>query len=128
ALKEAANKTVDEALSQIKTMTLTVVDGDFPREVLAGQNLSFAEYHMPRRRNNVRSYDANRKGPSEKKDGILKLGALTPASSLSTMQVSNSFLPIAFSLAAIGIVLIHLACSRSQNQIVENSTDMRKRR
>ena len=76
ALKEAAQKIVGRSLAGLKSMTLSVVDGDFPREVIASQNLTFAEYRMPARRNNPRSYDANLKGPGAKKRGILKLGRL----------------------------------------------------
>ncbi|MAD80251.1 MAG: hypothetical protein CMJ50_05315, partial [Planctomycetaceae bacterium] len=37
---------VRAALKAIEDMTLTVIDGDFPRDVLARENLTFAEYHM----------------------------------------------------------------------------------
>jgi hypothetical protein len=50
------------------------VDGDFPREVLGGQNLTFAQYKMPSRRNNAEAYDAKVKRAGGKKSGILKLG------------------------------------------------------
>ena len=69
-------KTVDRSLGNLKHMTLTVIDGDFPREVLAQQNLTFAEYKMPARRNNAMNYDTKSKGPTQKKAGVLKLGAL----------------------------------------------------
>ena len=59
-------------------MTLTVVDGDFPRELLAKQNLTFAEYRMPSRRNRAENYDAKVNGAAPKKQGILKVGALAP--------------------------------------------------
>jgi len=57
-------------------MTLTVVDGDFPREVLGKQNLTFAEYKMPTKRNRAEHYDATKKAPGGKKEGVLKLGAI----------------------------------------------------
>jgi hypothetical protein len=88
ALKAEMDKTVTKALGQVKQMTLTVVDGDFPREVLAGQNLTFAEYQMPRRRNNARTYDAKLKGPAPKKRGVVKHGQLSadlrPATGIAT--------------------------------------------
>ena len=59
-------------------MTLTVVDGDFPREVLASQNLTFAEYKMPAKRNRAELYDAKINKPGGKKQGVLKLGRLDP--------------------------------------------------
>ncbi|MCH7725900.1 MAG: hypothetical protein IH991_05380 [Planctomycetes bacterium] len=57
---------------------MTVVDGDFPREVLAKQNLTFGEYRMPRRRNTSAAYDAKINKPAGPKQGVLKVGALAP--------------------------------------------------
>ena len=51
ALKKGREETVASGLELLKSMTLTVVDGDFPREVLAKENLKFADYRMPRNRN-----------------------------------------------------------------------------
>ncbi len=76
ALKKQTDAVVEAGLKKLEKMTLTVIDGDFPREVLAKQNLRFAEYRMPSRRNNARNYDAKENGPASKKDGILKLGHL----------------------------------------------------
>ncbi len=76
ALKDDREKTVASGLELLKSMTLTVVDGDFPREVLAKENLTFANYRMPRNRNNTLNYDANRFGPGSKKEGTLKTGSI----------------------------------------------------
>jgi len=76
SLSEERRQTVEKSLSSLKGMTLTVVDGDFPRELLGKQNLTFAEYKMPSRRNGPTAYDAKLNGPSPKKEGILKVGAL----------------------------------------------------
>ena len=76
ALEGEREKTVAKGLDDLKTMTLTVVDGDFPREVLAMQNLAFDDYRMPARRNRPASYDAKVNGPAGRKQGVLKLGAL----------------------------------------------------
>ena len=73
-LKKESAKTVAAGIKDLADMTLTVVDGDFPREVLGGQNLTFAEYKMPARRNNAESYDTKSHRPGGKKQGILKLG------------------------------------------------------
>ncbi|MCH7729681.1 MAG: hypothetical protein IH991_24895, partial [Planctomycetes bacterium] len=78
ALAEAREKTLKGSLAGLKDMTLTVVDGDFPRELLAKQNLTFAEYRMPRKRNTPAAYDAKINRPAGAKPGILKLGAITP--------------------------------------------------
>jgi hypothetical protein len=59
-------------------MTMTVIDGDFPREVVGAQNLIFGEYRMPARRNSSEFYDAKDKKPAGKREGSLKLGSLEP--------------------------------------------------
>ena len=84
ALEGEREKTVASGLDDLKTkMTLTVVDGDFPREVLAKQNLAFDDYRMPARRNRPETYDAKVNGPGGRKQGVLKLGALDPPNARS---------------------------------------------
>jgi hypothetical protein len=78
ALDKEREKAVKDALADVKKMTMTVIDGDFPREVVGAQNLIFGEYQMPARRNSAEFYDAKDKKPTGKRDGILKLGALDP--------------------------------------------------
>jgi putative membrane-bound dehydrogenase-like protein len=75
ALARERDKAVKSALEDLKKMTLTVVDGDFPREVVGSQKLIFGEYRMP-----------PRKGPSAREEtkkervghrqGTLKAGTL----------------------------------------------------
>ncbi len=74
ALAKQRNATTEKGLDMLKNMTLSVVDGDFPREVLANQNLTFASFEMPKNRNTNLNYDAKQFGPGQKKDGILKVG------------------------------------------------------
>ena len=76
ALVDARKKTTSDGLAMLKNMTMTVVDGDFPREVVANQNLTFAQFEMPAARNNSLNYDANRFGPGVKKEGTLKVGSV----------------------------------------------------
>ncbi len=76
ALTKESAKVVAGGLKNLKEMSLTVVDGDFPREVLASRNLAFAEYQMPARRNSADVYDAKLNGPTGKREGVLKLGAI----------------------------------------------------
>jgi len=58
-------------------MTLTVIDGDFPRTTIAEQNLTFPRHRMPADRNNARRYDARQQGPNQQNPGgILYHGAL----------------------------------------------------
>ncbi|MEK6235332.1 MAG: DUF2330 domain-containing protein [Planctomycetales bacterium] len=73
-LTKQTDEVVTKAAAGIEDMTLTVVDGDFPREVLASKNLAFSAYRMPTRRNSPNQYDAKLKGPSPDKQGVLQLG------------------------------------------------------
>ena len=72
------------------------------REVLAGQNLTFASYQMPQRRNNARAYDVKIKGPGAKKQGVLKLGKLDPPRKPQISRAGRPWLPVGFSLALFG--------------------------
>ena len=76
ALADEREKTTKAGLDMLKGMTLTVVDGDFPRRVIAKDNLTFANYKMPRSRNNQLNYNANAFGPGQKKEGVLKIGLI----------------------------------------------------
>jgi hypothetical protein len=76
ALDKERAKAVKDSLADLKKMTLTVIDGDFPREVVGAQNLIFGEYRMPARRNSPEFYDAKDKKPAGKREGVLTLGAL----------------------------------------------------
>ena len=71
ALAEARDETLRKALGDIKRMTLTVVDGDFPREVLARENLTFSSHRMSYRRNRPQRYDAKLFGPAPDLGGRL---------------------------------------------------------
>ncbi|BBM82009.1 DUF2330 domain-containing protein [Candidatus Uabimicrobium amorphum] len=64
-------KIVEFALEEIKNMTLTVVDGDFPKEVIANHNLSFRRYEMSSTNNNTEKYDAKKCAPGGKMYGEL---------------------------------------------------------
>jgi hypothetical protein len=77
ALAAERAKAVTAAVAEVKKMTMTVVDGDFPREVLGAQNLQFAEYTMPSRRNNARSYDTKQHAPGGQPYGIRHEGKLS---------------------------------------------------
>ena len=68
---EQAEKLVASALPKLKKMTLTVVDGDFPRQVIANQNLTFKDFQMARRKNRIENYDTKIHGPAPKKNGVL---------------------------------------------------------
>lgn len=59
----------DAALVDLLGMTLTVIDGDFQRKLLRRDNLYFASYEMPKKRNNAVSYDAVTNGSSWDRGG-----------------------------------------------------------
>ena len=111
ALKDQAEKVVSKGLSSLKGMTLTVLDGDFPREVLASRNLKFAEYKMPSRRNNSLNYDPKTNAPGQKKEGILKIGKLDwndiQKQQLDAEQrtASRPAIPLLLGLLGIGLCL-----------------------
>ena len=78
---------VKRALPSLKTMTLTVVDGEFPREILANQNLTFSDYTMADARNSSSVYDANTKSARKKREGRLYNGPLPPAKPSGAGQI-----------------------------------------
>ncbi len=70
-------RVVTDALAgNLEKLTLNVIDGDFPRDVIARKNLTFAEYKMPSRRNAAGVYDAKTKGPARQQSGVLKVGKI----------------------------------------------------
>jgi Uncharacterized protein conserved in bacteria (DUF2330) len=77
ALADEREKIVHKALKDVKGMTLTVIDGSFPREVLANQNLAFTTYRMPARRNDAKYYDAKTKRPAQRQQGMRFEGKLS---------------------------------------------------
>ena len=121
ALKDQREQIVAKSLKEIKGMTLSVIDGNFPREVLANQNLAFADYRMPARRNSSRFYDAKSKRPAARQDGTLVEKAVswndstptrksvadkTVATNAATERWTTAGLAAILSLTMIGLVLI----------------------
>src|SRR5207237_3978168 len=109
ALDAQREKALKDSLDDLKKMTLTVVDGDFPREVVGAQNLNFSEYRMPARRNSSEFYDAKDKKPAGKREGLIKLVALdAPAKRGGTLRLGF------ITMGAIGAacVLGWLGCQR----------------
>ena len=113
ALAEQREKIVAKSLKDIKGMTLSVIDGNFPREVLANQNLAFANYRMPARRNTATFYDANTKKPAGRKQGMVVEGALSfndadqaPGTAEESGFSRPAGLGLVLSLSVIGLVLI----------------------
>ena len=54
-IKQARSIAVDGSLDDLKEMHLSVIDGVFPGEVLARENLTFSSYDMPREDNSRRN-------------------------------------------------------------------------
>jgi hypothetical protein len=77
SLRKQRETIVTQSLKDLQGMTLTVVDGDFPRNVLANENLTFGVYRMPASKNLPRLYDANHRGPVPKREGI-RVGSSAP--------------------------------------------------
>lgn len=72
ALKHDRDTELNAVLMDLLDMTMTVVDGDFQREVLARDNLHFLSYEMPGSRNKPTVYNARLAGPEpENKSGKL---------------------------------------------------------
>ena len=104
---------VASALDDLQEMSLTVVDGDFPREVLARKNLQFGEYKMPARRNKAEVYDVKSKAPAGKMPGVRHVGAIdwqaveveqiaaSSAADRDSTQLSSAIVP---ALALFGIM------------------------
>jgi hypothetical protein len=107
ALDKEREQAVKAALDDLKQMTVTVIDGDFPREVVGAQNLIFGEYRMPGRRNSAEFYDTKDKKPAGKREGTLKLGALAPASQRGT-GVRLGFITLGLVIAG-GLLLVGFA-------------------
>ena len=69
AHQSQSEKIAERSLDNLNGMTLTLVDGDFPRQVIANQNLRFARYAMPPRRNRADVYDAKFHGQPQNGGG-----------------------------------------------------------
>jgi len=67
----AHRKNEPHPLAYLKHMTLTVIDGDFPRPVLADANLTFSKFQMNAVRNTPLHYHAPTAGPAKPRRGIL---------------------------------------------------------
>ncbi|BBM82010.1 DUF2330 domain-containing protein [Candidatus Uabimicrobium amorphum] len=79
-LEKERKMIVERALADIKSMTMTVVDGDFPREVLANENLTFSDYTMTENNDGIK-YNARFNGKRNDyyaQEGTVYRGAQRP--------------------------------------------------
>ena len=101
ALREEREALVAAALADLQSMTLSVIDGDFARDVIAAENLSFTAFRMADEENRCAVYDAKHFGPPPAAGGFLS--ELPPPGPLSR------FVGL-FTLAV--LVLLGIAASR----------------
>lgn len=109
AVTQARTDDQRKFLKTIRPLTLTVIDGDFPRNILAEHNLELAQYTMPSAGNTTRRYNARTKQSQPfPPGGLLIRGTVqaTPATPKNRSLVCRWLPPV-------GIVLgccIFLAC------------------
>ena len=105
-LAEQREKTAQSALKDLEAMTMTVVDGDFPPEILGRENLTFAEYTMPARRNRPEIYDAKLMGPAPKKQGVLRIGCVNRPAMWRVAGWSTFCTILGLSTAVVGLAFV----------------------
>ncbi len=64
-LQASRDKLTADAIADLQDMTLTVIDGDFDREVVAAENVYFTRFEINPARNTPQRYNARVFGPSE---------------------------------------------------------------
>ncbi len=110
ALESSRDIVQEKQLADLASMTLTVVDGDFPREVIARDNLHFEEYEMASSENNVGKYDAKIAAPQtvSHRNGALYYG--TDLEIQEQTEFSPWTLPlfIGLSLGMVGFLVLCL--------------------
>lgn len=106
ATKKVADKAVDEHLNRMQRMTLTVVDGDFPRDVLARENLKFENFKMASSRNKSSTYDTKIHKAPQKLNG--KLYGQVDLDLLLDQEIESNKQD--FRYVGIGVLLLGLGC------------------
>ena len=89
AQQKETDKIAEQSLALLNGMTLTVVDGDFPRQVIANQNLKFADFMMPPRRNQADIYDSKVHGKPQDNFGGIRIGQMDLETWEERKQVGN---------------------------------------
>ncbi len=72
-LAEQTGRMAKQSLDRLSRMTLSVIDGEFDRNVLAKANLKFAPHRMAAKSNSKMNYDAIQQGPGVNMGGKLYL-------------------------------------------------------
>jgi hypothetical protein len=134
-LAEQREETVQAAIEDLKGMTLTVIDGDFPPEVLGRENLTFTSYTMPPGRNTPVLYDAVKMKPrpvtdmgateGESADSVVTTAPLerheeaspeTPSTNQRGIASSTALLIAGTALAALVIVGLVMLMGKGKKQ------------
>ena len=68
-----------DAIAELESMTLTVIDGDFEREVISEQNVFFASYQMNPADNTPDAYNARFFGPGAPEGSVARNSVVPPA-------------------------------------------------
>ena len=68
AVEHKRDQLTRQAIDDLKGMTMTVIDGDFEREIVAKENVYFTRFEIPAAKNTPRKYNARMFGPS--REGI----------------------------------------------------------
>ena len=71
ALEAEQQEIASAAIQELSNMSMTVIDGDFEREVVAADNVYFTRFEMNPARNTPRRYNARMFGPSDEGVGLL---------------------------------------------------------
>lgn len=129
-IKQESDTGSDAALPTLEQMTLTVIDGDFPREVIANQNLTFADFQMAARRNNDRTYDTKLHGPAPVRRGR-RVSAIEFRVRPETQSIATSQKPVPAwaSFGAAGLVLLMISSLTliRKNQLHDNKTHIHEK-
>jgi len=78
ALEDEKKQTLTRVLKGVRKMTLTVIDGDFPRKYIGDHNLTFSKFVMKKKKNTAVKYNARNKGPGYDPGGVLVRGRYHP--------------------------------------------------
>jgi len=70
-LSRHRERIAERALKSLEGMTLTIIEGEYPRDVLAKDNLHFEKYVMRSHHNNRGKYDANTRKAGSSRNGTL---------------------------------------------------------
>lgn len=98
----------DEALEWLERMTMTVVDGDFPRDVLAHDNLTFKNFRMPGKRNHTWQYNARYDGPHKRRSGVRIVAAESAIGADRTASLLDTAGLVLAGTLALGFVALRL--------------------